>query len=134
MSSERGFTLIELAVAVLIGLATVVAIAILGGNITRQRAITEANAAATSLAEQKLEELRANPGALASGLEVLDEGGNASVLGPYRRQWVVTPNTPATPATPSGMPKSAQVRMTVTHLTNPQVRAEIVTYIQTFPL
>src|ERR1041384_6473303 len=60
-SSRSGFTLIETAVAGLVGLILVLALGLLGKNLVRQRISADSNSAAIDLAEEVMEKLKANP-------------------------------------------------------------------------
>jgi type II secretory pathway pseudopilin PulG len=60
MYRDGGFTLIEVAVAAVVGILLVLGIGLLGGNVFHQRISADSNSAAMSLAERHLERLLAN--------------------------------------------------------------------------
>lgn len=142
MSSERGFTLVEVGVGALLGVILVLSVGTLTQNLVHQRSSADSNSAAMSIAEQTLEQLRAlaNPATdanLTAGAHgpcvtppcLVDVTGTSSLSGPYRLQWVVVDNTSASTSplvSPSN--NSKQITVTVTHASNPYVRASLVTY------
>jgi Tfp pilus assembly protein PilE len=142
MYSERGFTLIEVAVGALIGVMVVVSIGVLTQNLVHQRTSADSNSAAMTIAEGTLEQLEAlqNPTTSASltvGAHgpcvappcLVDVTGASSLNGPYRLQWVVVDNTnSSTSPLVSPSNNSKQITVTVTHVSNPYVRANLVTY------
>jgi type II secretory pathway pseudopilin PulG len=131
MRREAGFTLIETAVAVLIAVSVVVGVGLLGENLVRQRAIADANSAATSIAEKKMEGLLADPtqnptGAACPAADLcagthgpatVDETLQPALVG-YTLQWVVTDN----------VPYSGAKKLEVTVTRPPNVRCYLVTY------
>lgn len=145
MCSERGFTLIEVAVAGLVGIVLVLAVGILTQNQVHQRTSADSNSAALSIAEQTLEHLEALPNpATAAGLTagthgpcgsppcLVDATGASSLNGPYLLQWTVVDNTSAaTSPLVSPTNNSKQITVTLTHASNPYVRANLVTYYKT---
>jgi prepilin-type N-terminal cleavage/methylation domain-containing protein len=135
-SGYRGFTLIEVAVAMLIGVGLVVSIGILSQGSTHARATADAQSAAVSLAEQRLEQLRAFaiPGGLVNGPDHgdgssgngwIDETGTPSPTGPYRRHWSVDDYPPGA--------SCKRVTITVEHFDNTEVHAELTSYIRIPP-
>jgi prepilin-type N-terminal cleavage/methylation domain-containing protein len=91
MRGERGFTVVECLVALMIsviGLMGMLSIHSTGSNATLyNRHATEA----TVLAEQAIEELLTTPAiALASGADVVDAQGVDTPDGAYAREWTVT--------------------------------------------
>jgi prepilin-type N-terminal cleavage/methylation domain-containing protein len=126
MYRDHGFTLIETLVALVVGVALVVTIGVLGGNLIRHRANADSNSAAMSLAQMKLEQLRAlDDPAAGTDSETVDENGTPG-LGPYQIQWTVTDNVPAIPDT-----VSKHIKVTVSHDYNRFAAAEIETYYLT---
>jgi Tfp pilus assembly protein PilV len=129
--AQSGFTLIEVAVAMLIGIVAIAAIAKLGESNIRQRATSDANASAMNLAVQQLETLKAitapnaDPNLVAGthSISSLDDTGNVAVGGRYTVTWEVLDGVPYTGA--------KQITVTVTHSTAENVRAQIVTYYKT---
>ena len=128
--SKSGFTLVETAVALLLGMCAVAALAVLGERLSHQGSDNEANANATALATRKMEELVAThspssdgqlnpPGA--HGPETVDENGQSSVGGPYRIDWFVADDVPYT--------RSKQIRVTVTLPGRNNVQSELLTYL-----
>ncbi|MEA2626540.1 MAG: hypothetical protein QOD06_2585 [Candidatus Binatota bacterium] len=116
--------------ALLIGLSTVASLALLGGRLSHQASRNEANATATTLATQKIEELLAAPhpdtdwqlnppGGHAS--QSLDATGLPSVGGPYMVNWFVTNDVPYA--------GSKQIRVTVTVEGKTDVQSDILTYL-----
>src|SRR2546423_708085 len=112
-------------------LTVIVAIGVLGENVSHQRVVNDGNSAAASLAEQKLEQLRAlsaSDAALTAGAHgdgaggsgYIDDAGEASVTGPYRRTWAIADGVPIT--------NSKRVTVTVTHLSDARVHADLTTY------
>lgn len=112
----------------LIGIVAIAAVAKLGEGNIRQRATSEANSAAMSLAVKQMEALKAitAPNAdpdLTAGthsLASLDETGNVAVGGRYTITWEVVDDVPYT--------GSKKITVTVTHSTAGSVRAQIATY------
>lgn len=127
MFNEQGFTLSEVAVAMLIGMILVVPIGKLNLNVTHQRITSDEISVTTHLASQGLEQLLAlQSPATASDLTAGSHGptllgadGQPS-LGPYRRSWTVNDNVPDA--------NSKRLTVTVTHDNNPQARCTLVTY------
>jgi Tfp pilus assembly protein PilV len=129
-------TTLEVVVAILMSLGIVASVGLLGQRTVHHRATAASIAAAASLAEQKLEELRAlpNPASaadLTAGEEhrdpgYIDDSGalSPSLSGPFRRSWQVW--DPATAA----YQKLKRVRVSVEHTSNSQVHVELETYIK----
>lgn len=88
---ERGFTLIEVLVAVVIlslGMAAMVA---LSANGTQATAYTRHAGEAAMVGQDELERLRVLPPAsLASGTDTVDAHAVASAVGLYTRTWTVS--------------------------------------------
>ncbi|MGH7899032.1 MAG: type IV pilus modification PilV family protein, partial [Candidatus Binatia bacterium] len=106
MYNDRGFTLIEVGVAALVGVILVLSVGLLTQNLVHQRSSADSNSAAMTLAEQTLERLRALPAPatdadLTPGLHgpcltppcLVDVTGTASLIGPYQLQWMIVDNT-----------------------------------------
>lgn len=147
MSSERGFTLLEVMAAALIGVVVVLGVGLLGENLSRRRVSADSISAAVGIADHTLEQLVAltDPGTdalLTAGTHgpcasppclVGTSGGvDASTVtlnGPYLLEWTVVDN--ATSETPLVDPdgSSKKVTVTVTHARNTSVRAQLETYI-----
>jgi Tfp pilus assembly protein PilV len=143
MSSERGFTLVEVLVAGAIGVVAVLGFGLLQETCLRRRASTNATATATSLAEQELEQLLAElqpetaadltaglhgPNGCAAPPCKIDETGAATVNGPFRMQWAVVDGDGSGTAPlfdPSHSTK--EITMTVTHVSDAYARATLVT-------
>jgi len=92
ISSERGLSIIETLIAV-----ALIAIAILGSAagtsmVIKSNKTNYVMTVAINLAQDKLEELKANPTALASGGPVTDSIDGVT----FSRSWTVTNNTPMT--------------------------------------
>ena len=148
MCSERGLSMIETLVAMFMTVAIVAGVGILGERTIHHRVTSTANAAAMSLAEQKLEQLRADPirnptttqcaaspqpalcGDTGSGAgldhsdgPLLDDGTAGTISG-FSRHWRVWD--------PSNgqLNRVKRVRVTVTHLSNPLVNVQLDTYIR----
>lgn len=155
MFNNKGFTLIEALVAMVIGVAIVVGLGGLGERLIHHRVTTDSNSAAMSLAERQLEALLADsnpnptggecpaallcgaapPAGLTKGPTNVDINLNASAAGPYRVQWNVvdsttTPTSPFVVAVTGGTPPTAvkKITVTVTHVNNPSVNATVVRY------
>jgi prepilin-type N-terminal cleavage/methylation domain-containing protein len=154
MSTDRGFTLIETLVAVLIGTLLVIFAGILGGNLIRHRANADSSSAATSIAQQALELIRAepvlDPDATACSVPVcasawpdeinrcprlcarvygpfpVNEHGTPAIGGPYQLSWVVTDGQPVALSDVD----SKRVVVEVSHENNPLVRSRLQTYLQ----
>jgi Tfp pilus assembly protein PilV len=132
MWNDRGFTLVEVVVGGLVGAVLVVAIGLLGQNLVHQRTSADSESAAISLAERALERLK-SPGAnLTAGSygPYLSNGGGATTLnGPFSMQWSIIDNTSSS-TSPLVSPTldSKRLTVTVTHVSNPHVRASFTTY------
>ena len=128
MCNRDGFTLIEVVVAMLIGLLLVLPIGLLASNLSHQRASTNELSAVTNLAEQQMERLLAlqnpftNPGlsAGAYGPLAIDATGEPSVGGPYLRSWTILDNVPYT--------DSKKITVTVSHTNNAYAHCSLATY------
>jgi Tfp pilus assembly protein PilV len=147
--SNRGFTLLEALVALVIGVAVVLGIGALGERLIHHRVTTDSNSAAMSLAERQLEALLADPvrdpttaqcpaANLCSGTHgpnSVDVNLASSTSGPYRVRWTIVDATTASTslfvlATTGGAAQKAvkQITVTVSHLTNTNVNATLVRY------
>lgn len=154
LSSNRGFTLIEALVAIVIGVAVVVGIGALSERLVHHRVTTDSNSAAIDLAERQMETLLADPipnptasqcptanlcgGAPPNGLTKGPTNVNESLVGsasgPYRVQWTVI-DANSTDQTTSPLVLAAgstslvkKITVTVTHVNNPYVNATVVRY------
>ena len=150
MFSNRGFSLIEAVVAIVITALTIVAVGGLGERLLHHRVTADSNSAAMSLAERQLETLLGNPipnpspcptadtSPLCAGAHTainLNASGGAS--GPtYRVQWTVVDSStsqtsplvlPVLPP-PAVTAKTKKITVTVTHLNNPLVNATLVRF------
>jgi prepilin-type N-terminal cleavage/methylation domain-containing protein len=129
-SRQHGFSLIESLVAMLVALTIVASVGILGMRLTHRRSSSASISAATSVAEKAIESLR--PLTPAAGVanrdqtQDVDELGNVSVGGPYRRRLLVENG----PLAVGGVQKMKRATVTVWHVTNPEVRVELVTYFR----
>jgi Tfp pilus assembly protein PilV len=132
---HSGFTLIEVAVAGVIGVILVLAVGKLGLNATHQRVSSDSISAAVSLAEQRLEKLKALPSpATASDLTVagnthadpsnpIKEDGTAG--GKYNVTWTVTDSGAGAFYPAPGVKK---IVINVQHANNPMVNVTLATY------
>ncbi len=161
-SSNRGFSLIEVLAALVIGLAVVLGLGGLSERLIHHRATSNSNSAAMSLAERQLEVILGDPLQNPSGgtqcatvdTNVLCNGthtavsraADGSTTNPaFRVQWTVadiagtgSPGTePLTIPTPALGVSAAlllkKVTITVTHLRNPNVNAQLVRYVRILP-
>ncbi len=145
MCSERGFTLIEVAAATLIGVVVVLGVGLLSENLVRRRASADSTSAASALAERQMEQLlsKQSPGTsadLTAGThgpgtscatppcKITETGDTNTLTGPYLMQWTVQDN--ASSGTPLVDPTASTktITMTVTHVSNPCTRATLQTY------
>ena len=92
LRDKKGFTLLEVMITMLIstigllGLASMQVMAIKGNSFGQQMTV------ASTLAQNQLEEMRQNAGALADGEDTVTDHNGIT----YTRTWTVTPNTPQT--------------------------------------
>ncbi len=95
-TAERGFTMLELMIALtvlLIGIAGIVGMQM---SAMRASAYSRHATEASVLAEDKMEELRTVPlGAIVAASDTVDARGNAAP-GPFTRAWALTWNGAAT--------------------------------------
>jgi len=160
MSSSRGFSLIEALVAIVIGVAVVVGLGGLGERLIHHHSSTNSNSAAMTLAERQMEVLLADPlqnpsggtqcatvntNTLCNGSHTaLNLAADGTATNPqYSVQWTVE-NIVGTglqnealviPTPPTGTVQleAKKVTITVTHIRNPAVYAQVVRYIQMPP-
>jgi len=153
MFSNRGFTLVEAVVAIVVGALVVIGVGGLSERLIHHRATTDSNSAAMSLAEKQMETILADPTETPSGcpgiltssspalcagthpVQTVDATGTTSVAGPYRVQWTVV-DASAAAASPLVPPTVVggvtgpmkQITVTVTLPNNPLVNATIVRF------
>ncbi len=87
---HRGFTLIEVLISMTIFSVAILGLAIGASSVMRANQTSYFSTIAVSLAQDKLEELKANPASLASGGPVTDTTDGVV----FTRNWTVTPNYP----------------------------------------
>jgi prepilin-type N-terminal cleavage/methylation domain-containing protein len=136
VSSNRGFSLIEILVAMAIGVAVVLGVGALGERLVHHRVTTDSNSAAMSLAERQMEVLLAdtnpNPTTAQCPAANLCSGAHTSPSGLYTVQWTIVDGSTAS-TSPLVLATGAtalvkKITVTVTHLRNPQVNATLVRY------
>ncbi len=90
-SNKRGFTMIEVLVAMGIFSVTFLALAAGAGSVMRANNSSYHSTIATSLAQDKMEELKARNGSI-----IISEGPVTDNVGgvDFTRAWTVTPNSP----------------------------------------
>ena len=95
-SANQGFTIIEVLVAMGIFTVAILGVAISATSVIKANQVSYSTTIAINLAQDKLEDLKANPTSLASGSEspILDDSGEA-----FARSWTVTANSPVTGVT-----------------------------------
>lgn len=92
LRNKKGFTLLEVMITMVIfaiglmGLASMHIMAIKGNSFGQQMTV------ASTLAQNQLEEMRQNAGALTNGNDTVTDHNGIT----YARTWTVTPNTPQT--------------------------------------
>ena len=86
-----GFTLIEVLISMIIFSVAILGLAIGASSVMRANQTSYFSTIAINLGQDKLEELKANPVALASGGPVTDTTDGVV----FTRNWTVTPNSPA---------------------------------------
>lgn len=135
MSSRKdGFSLIESLVAMLVALTVVASVGILGMRLTHRRSSSASTSAATSIAEKAIEGLRPltvpPTTALTNGTttQLVDETGATALGGPYSRTVDVADGPTMTVS--GGSRTLKRVTVTVSHVSNPEVRVELVTYFR----
>ena len=129
MSSERGFSLIETLVAILVAALIVISAGLLGTRTFHRRTTSTSLSAATALATQRVEELRPLRvpwTSLANGTTttLVDGSGSASIGGPYSRTTIVSDGPII------GTAALKRVTVTVQHVTNADVRVTLTTYFR----
>jgi hypothetical protein len=141
---ERGFTLIEVGVAALVGLVLVLGVGLLTENLVHRRASVDSISASLTLAERQMEQLLSKqypasdaeltagthgPGSCVSPPCKVDHTGAPSLNGPYLMQWVVVDNSGATnsPLVDPTM-STKKITVTVTHVNDPSALATLQTY------
>lgn len=137
-SSERGFSLVEALVALLVGLGLVLGLGNLGQRLAHHRTTTNSNSAAMAYAEQQMEKLLADQNPRASGAACpanpLCAGSHSATIGDFNVTWTVADSSNAT-SSPLIMACTnpsctftftvKKITVTVTHTKNPAVAASI---------
>ena len=155
--NSRGFSLIEVLVAIVVGAIVVIGVGLLGERLVHHRATTDSNSAAMSLAERQMEQILAIPlpppgapcppdlcgGAPTVGLDHTLTNRNVDLTagGPYTVQWNVIDNDNTTQTTPLKLSSGTNptqtvvktIRVTVTLPNNPLVRASITRHYRLRP-
>jgi prepilin-type N-terminal cleavage/methylation domain-containing protein len=112
--NSRGFSLIEVLVAIIVGAIVVIGVGLLGERLVHHRATSDSNSAAMSLAERQMEQLLAQPtpptcpgadlcgAAPPAGLNHTLTNRNVDLTsgGPYTVQWNVVDNDNTTQTSP----------------------------------
>ena len=124
MFCKRGFSLIETVVALLIATLIVLSTGLLGTRMFHRRSSSASLSAATSVAQKRIEELRLETLANTTENQLVDETGTAAIGGPYSRTLVVADGPVV------GTKSLKRVTVTVQHVTNPEVRVQLVTYFR----
>jgi type IV pilus modification protein PilV len=95
---ERGFTVVEVLIALLVLLVGLAGILSLQFTSMRASSFSRHATEASVLAEDKMEDLRATPtAALADGTDTVNSRGEPGGPGlPYTRQWTIAPGAPIT--------------------------------------
>jgi type IV pilus modification protein PilV len=94
-ANAKGFTIIEVLVAMGIFTVAILGVAISATSVIKANQVSYSTTIATNLAQDKLEDLKANPTSVASGSE-----SSIPVSGEtFSRTWTVTVNSPVTGVT-----------------------------------
>lgn len=133
--SERGFSLLETLVAMLVALTIVASVGLLGMRLTHRRTSSASVSVATSIAEKHLESLRplrvpwTGLDTIGSDTKDVDATNELSLGGPYRRTTTIGLGPEITVG---GVPRTPMRRVTVTvvHVTNPEVSVTLETYFR----
>ena len=88
--NQSGFTLIEVLVAISIFTVAILGVAMSTQSVIRANQTSYFTTIATNLAQDKMEELKANPASLASGGPITDVFSGVT----FTRTWTVTPDLP----------------------------------------
>jgi len=88
--NQSGFTLIEVLVAISIFTVAILGVAMSTQSVIRANQENYLTTIATNLAQDKMEELKANPASLASGGPITDVFSGVT----FTRTWTVTPDLP----------------------------------------
>jgi prepilin-type N-terminal cleavage/methylation domain-containing protein len=157
--NSRGFSLIEVLVAIVVGAIVVIGVGLLGERLVHHRATSDSNSAAMSLAERQMEQLLADPtpnptgGACPAanlcgaappvGLDHTLTNRNVDLTagGPYTVQWNVVNNDNTTQTTPLKLSSGTNptqtvvktIRVTVMLPNDPLVRASITRHYRLKP-
>ena len=90
-----GFTIIEVLVSMAIFSVAILGLAVSGASVMRANQVSYNHTIASNLAQDKLEELKARPGSIATGGPENEPVGNVN----FTRTWTVTSPTTTFPAT-----------------------------------
>ncbi|HED00199.1 MAG TPA: prepilin-type N-terminal cleavage/methylation domain-containing protein [Proteobacteria bacterium] len=118
-SDKKGFTLIELLIAMLILATGLIAVAGLQVTAIRGNASAKGVTAATTLAEEKMEQFKSND---FSDLTITNEWTTPEPIGSFSRQWQIT--EPA-----AGNLKLIEVRVTWTDIFSVSKQVNISSYV-----
>jgi prepilin-type N-terminal cleavage/methylation domain-containing protein len=87
---SKGFTVIEVLVAISIFSVAILGLAVGATSVMRANQVSYNHTTASNLAQDKLEELKARPGSIATGGPENEPVGNTT----FTRSWTVTPSDP----------------------------------------
>ena len=159
MFSNRGFSLIEVLVAIVVGAIVVIGVGLLGERLVHHRTTTDSNSAAMALAERTMEQLLADPtpnptggacpnanlcgAAPPAGLNHTLTNRNVDLTsgGAYTVQWNVINNDNTTQTSPLKLSSGTNptktvvktIKVTVTLPNNPLVHASITRHYRLKP-
>ena len=151
MCNSRGFSLLEVLVAIVVGALVVIGVGLLGERLVHHRATSDSNSAAMSLAERQMEQLLADPTPNPTGgacpaanlCGAAPPAGQTHTLtnrnvdltsgGPYTVRWIVVNNDNSTQTSPLKLSSGTNptqtivktITVTVTLPNNPLVSASI---------
>jgi type IV pilus modification protein PilV len=89
-TNTRGFTVLEVLIAMGIFTVAILGVAISATSVIKANRVSYSTTIATNLAQDKLEELKANPASLASGGPITDTISGET----FTRTWTVTSSSP----------------------------------------